>query len=253
LQQTGSVLGTATAINPELLGGWNVRPYDWQFSASVQQEVMPRVSAEFGYSRRWWGNFTYTDNRAVGPEDFDTYTLTAPSDPRLPGSGQQLSYALLKPSAFGQVDNYLTLASDYGDVSYYWQGVDLTVNARATNGLTLQGGFTTGAGTRDQCDIWTALPELIGSDQISACRIDEPWQWNWRGLVNYIVPKVDVQVSGILRSQANISATNDPASTGASLGANYFESNANVMAALGRGIAGGASTVTLDLARQGDV
>ena len=67
-------LGTATIVNPELLSGWGVRPYDWQFSASVQQQLLPRVSAEFGYSRRSWGNFTYTDNRAIAASDFDTYT-----------------------------------------------------------------------------------------------------------------------------------------------------------------------------------
>ena len=62
----GSVRSTATVVSPDLLSGWNVRPYDWQFSASVQQQLLPRVSAEFGYSRRSWGNFTFTDNRAVG-------------------------------------------------------------------------------------------------------------------------------------------------------------------------------------------
>ena len=46
--------------------------------------------------------------------------------------------------------------------------------------------------------------------------IEEPWLWNWRGLVSYIVPKVDVQVSAIMRSQANIQSTNDPASSGLS-------------------------------------
>jgi hypothetical protein len=51
-------LGTATIVSPSLLSGWGVRPYDWQFSTSVQQELLPRVSAEFGYSRRSWGNFT---------------------------------------------------------------------------------------------------------------------------------------------------------------------------------------------------
>ncbi len=257
LQQTGSVLSTATVINPALLSGWGVRPYDWQFSAGVQQAVLPRVSVDLTFSRRWWGNFTYTDNRAVGPNDFDTFNFTVPTDPRLPTSGQTLQYMLLKPAAQGKVDNYLTLASDYGDVSYYWQGLDMTVNARTSKGLTLQGGFTSGAGHRNQCDLWTALPELtnvLGVLQpTSACRADEPWLWNWQGLADYNVPKIDVEVSAIMRSQANVQATNDPASTGLSQSANYFLPASAVQSQLGRGLAGGVSTVTLNLARQGDV
>src|SRR4029079_12868158 len=99
-------------------------------------------SAEIGYSRRSWGNFTYTDNRAIGASDFDTYTLTVPQAARLRISGEQISYALLKPSAFGLQDNYLTRASDYGDVTAYWQGVELTVNARTNHGPPPQGGLT---------------------------------------------------------------------------------------------------------------
>jgi hypothetical protein len=259
-KQDGSVTSTATRIDPALLSGWNVRPYDWQFSAAVQQELMPRVSVEIAYSRRSWGNLTVTDNLAVGPEDFDTYTRVSPSHPDLPDGGQPVSYKLRNlRTPFGAVDNYLTLASNYGDISYYWQGLDLTATARTNNNLTLQGGFTSGAGVRDQCDIWEALPETIlttvgaVNNRIDACRIEEPWLWNWRGLVTYIVPKVDVQVSGILRSQANVQNTNDPASTGLSMQSLYFEPNANVQAALGRPIAGGAQTTTLDLAKLGQV
>jgi hypothetical protein len=260
-KQDGSVTSTATRIDPALLSGWGVRPYDWQFSASVQQEVLPRVSAEFGFSRRSWGNFTVTDNRAIGPEDFDTYTFTAPTDPRLPASGQPVSYYLRNSrTAFGAVDNYLTLASDYGDVTAYWQGVEMTVNARVRDGITLQGGFTTGAGTRDFCDVASAVPEIhtqtgswLLNQQISSCHVEEPWLWAWRGLASYTVPKIDVQVSAIMRSQANLVATNDPASNGVAQNANFFQTNAAVLAALGRPIAGGALTTTLDLARLGEV
>jgi hypothetical protein len=110
-------------VSPSLLSGWGVRPFDWQFSASVQQELMPRVAAQFGYSRRSWGNFTYTDNRAIAASDFDTYTITAPTDSRLPNSGQPISYALVNPSVFGRLDNYLTRASDYGDVTRVLAGL----------------------------------------------------------------------------------------------------------------------------------
>jgi len=258
-RDTGSVASTATVVSPDLLSGWNVRPYDWQFAASVQQQVLPRMSVEFGYSRRSWGNFTFTDNRAIGPADFDQYRFTVPTHPDLPTSGQTLSYLMLKPTAFGRVDNYLAPASDYADPTFYWQGVEMTVNARMNNGLTLQGGFTTGGGVRDLCEVAAQLPELhqagglLANRDVDACRVEEPWLWAWRGLVNYVVPKIDVQVSGIMRSMANVTATNDPASNGLSQSANYFEPAANIVAQLGRPVAGNASQVTLDLARLGDV
>ena len=251
---------TATVVSPDLLSGWNVRPYDWQYSASVQQQVLPRVSVEFGYSRRSWGNLTFTDNRAIGPADFDTYRFRVPNHPDLPTGGQELSYLLLKPGSFGRVDNYLAPASDYADPSVYWHGVEMTANARMSNGLTVQGGFTTGGGVRDLCELAAALPELysqpasmLQNKDTGACRIDEPWLWAWRGLANYIVPKIEVQVSGILRSQPNVLATNDPGSNGLSQSANIFETAANVTAQLGRPIAGNAAQVTLDVARLGDV
>ena len=259
-RDSGSVRSTATVVSPELLGGWGVRPFDWQFAASVQQQVLPRVSVELGYSRRSWGNLTFTDNRAVGPADFDQYRFTVPDNPNLPTSGQQLNYLLLKPAAFGRVDNYLALASDYADPSVYWQGLEMTVNARMNSGLTLQGGFTTGGGVRDLCEVAAQLPELYSqpasillNKDVGGCRTEEPWLWAWRGLANYVVPKIDVQVSAILRSQPNVLATNDPGSNGLSQSANYFEQAANVIAQLGRPVAGNAPQVTLDLARLGDV
>ena len=55
---------TAAAIDPAILNGWNMRPGDWQIGASVQQQVLPRVSVEVGYFRRWLTHFTTTDNTA---------------------------------------------------------------------------------------------------------------------------------------------------------------------------------------------
>ena len=76
------------------------------------REILPRLSAELAYNRRSWGNFFYTDNRAVGPQDYHTLTFAAPTHPDLATSGQPVSYKLLKEAAFGRVDNYYTFASD---------------------------------------------------------------------------------------------------------------------------------------------
>ena len=61
----------SNTYDPALLTGWGLRPEDWSFGASVQREIVPRVSMEVGYYRRWWGNTTVTDNLAVTAADFD--------------------------------------------------------------------------------------------------------------------------------------------------------------------------------------
>jgi hypothetical protein len=117
----------------------------------------------------------------------------------------------------------------------------------------MQGGFTTGAGVRDICEITAALPELLGTQQIGSCKVNEVWLWNWRGLTSYVVPKIDVQVSAILRSQANTSPGAQVASNGGSLSANYAISNAQVIAALGRPLAGNAQNTTVNLTLPGQL
>jgi len=84
---TNSLFGTSTfqnQIDPNLL---TVRPIDYQVGASIQQQISTRFSVEAGYFLRWFRNFTVTDNLAVAATDFTQFSVTAPSDPRLPGGG----------------------------------------------------------------------------------------------------------------------------------------------------------------------
>jgi hypothetical protein len=255
---------SGTVANPAVLEGWGSRPYDWQLSAGVQQEVLPRVSAQVTYNRRAWGNFYYTDNRAVGPSDFDQVTITAPRHPELPdGGGYPVSFYVVKDAQFGAVDNYFTFAKDYGDVTYYWHGVDYDVNARMANGIVIQGGATTGRGVRDTCEVQAKLPESTlavgfgaGINVLESCSVNETWQTNVRGLVSYTIPRADVQVSTILRSLANTVPQTDQstvATNGLSVNANYTVETEQVRAALGRPLPGGAATQNVNIVRPGQV
>jgi hypothetical protein len=73
---------TGATYDPDTLSGWGKRSYNWQFSAGMQRELVPRVSLDVSYFRTWFGNFIATDNRAVSAADFDRFSITAPSDPR---------------------------------------------------------------------------------------------------------------------------------------------------------------------------
>src|SRR5688572_1206884 len=187
-----------TEVNPAILGGWGVRPFDWQFGIGIQQEVLPRVSVEVAYNRRWWGNFTVEDDRNIGPADFETWTATAPVDSRLPGGGgYDIVRYVRKPSTAGLASSdYVTFETDFGPArTNYWHGVEVTANVRLRNGFTFQGGTSTGREVEDTC----ASEVNIDSPDPRNCRTVEPFRTSFRGSAAYTVPWVDVLVSGIAR------------------------------------------------------
>jgi hypothetical protein len=247
--------GTSTRVNPALLSGWNIRPSDSQWGVNLQQELMPRVSLDVGYNRRWWNNFTITDNLAVGPSDYEKWTITAPRDSRLPGGGGYPIdvYTLTAAAAARPADNYVTFETDYGPArTNYWHGVDVTVNARLKGTLNLQGGTTTGRAINDTC----ATILKVDSPDPRNCRSVDPVETTLRGSAFYMIPRVGVQVSATLRSQPpRIFSTNNPTvfvgiqpATNPS-DANYNVPNTVVQSLLGRlppgGLANGTTQITL--------
>ena len=43
----------ARTYDPNFISGWGHRPFNWELGVSVQQQVLPRVSVNAGYYRRW--------------------------------------------------------------------------------------------------------------------------------------------------------------------------------------------------------
>jgi hypothetical protein len=264
-----------TRFDPDILGGWGHRGYNWEFSAGVQHEVMPRVSVDFSYFRRIFGNFIITDNLAVAASDYDQFSFKAPSEPRLPGGGGYTITGLydLNPSKFGiPANNLVTFASNYGKQYQHWNGVDLTINARPRQGVLLQGGLSTGRLVTDICDVAPKVPEalfamgvapsatatvtgaqsgVMGFTQgataspttwtpLQYCHQQTPFLSQVKLLGSYTVPKVDVQVSGTLQSVP-----------GPIINANYTATNAVIAPFLGRNLAGNAPNTTVNLVQAG--
>ena len=239
----GKVTGGAGQWDPRLLRGWGVRGYNWEFAASVQREVLPQVSVDLGYFRRWFGNLRTTDDRALSPADFDTFSIPAPSDPRLPDGGGYTVGGLrdLKITSFGRPsDNYVTFADEYGRQIQHWNGIDLTVNARVRGGVMLQGGMSTGRTSTDNCEIVAKLPELSPSVPLDYCHIDTKFLTQLKFLGAYTIPRIDVQISGSLQSIP-----------GPEVQANYVATNMVIAPSLGRPLAGGAANVTINLVEPG--
>jgi hypothetical protein len=218
-----------TTLDPAILSGWGVRPYDWQFGVSVQQELFPRVSAEVGYYRRWWpiwDGADVTDNVLVNPSDFGRFSVTAPTDPRLPDGGGYVISDLynINPDAATRRENVLRSANAYGDYTRYWDGFDVTVQARLANGLTMQGGTSTGRTVQDECGARAEVPEESPTNPY--CRQVEPFLTQFKGLASYLVPRLDVQLSATFSTRP-----------GVSLSANQIYTSSQVQDSLGRPLA----------------
>ena len=237
-----------TTYDPAIIDGWNVRQHNWDLWLSVQHELVPRVSVEASYVRRSWHNDSVTDNRAVSPADYDPYCVTAPADSRLPGGGgyQICDLYDIKPSKFGLFDNYVTSADNFGELLERYNGVDLTVNARIRNGLTLQGGFSTGRKMTDECDV---APKIDNPSTLY-CHLETPYLTQASGLAAYTIPRIDVLVSGTFRTKPFV-GSGAPSIESQSLSADWVVPNALIAPSLGRNLSGGAATTTVNLVSPG--
>jgi hypothetical protein len=188
-----------------------------------------------------------TDNLAVSASDFDTFSITAPVDPRLPDSGGNTLGGLsnLNPAKFGvPASNFVTLSSNYGKQIEHWNGVDFSINARLVQGLVLQGGLSTGRTSTDNCALVSQLPEINATQTAAVpldyCHVDTNFLTSVKALSSYTLPKIQVQVGGSFQSNP-----------GPAVVANYNAPNAAVIPSLGRPLSGGSANVTVNLVAPG--
>jgi hypothetical protein len=254
--------GAQANFDPDVLQGWGKRLYNWEFSAGVQRQVLSGLSVDATYFRRWYGNFTIVDNRAVTAADFTQFSITAPVDSRLPDGGGNVISGLydVNQSKFGQIDNITTFSKNFGKQVQMWNGVALTVSARMAHGIIVQGGLDRGTITQDVCDIRAKVPEYTVADPYSTpvvaagtststlnlasptawhCHTERP-QTQVKLLGSYTVPKIELQVSSTLQSIP-----------GPEIAAFFTATNAIVMPSLGRPLSGGAANVSVNLVSPG--
>jgi hypothetical protein len=225
----GSVV-PGTRYDPAIMDGWGVRPWNWEFSAGIQHEILPRLSGSFGYFRRIQGNFYVLDDEALSASDFTPFSVTRLDDPRLPGAGDTIG-GFYDPNFIVSPRNVIKDASQFGKQKGHWNGFDLSANARLRDGLYIQGGTGIGKTMSDVCEIADDVPEALfapvppagqaiqpGIQQtvrdtafgVNAgtgtwtsrehCHQETPWQAQYKALASYTLPWYDVRVSGTWQS-----------------------------------------------------
>jgi len=165
--QSPGIVGSpvvTSVTDPSLLTGWGKRRYNWETSFGVQQQLLPRVSADVTYYRRSQGNFTGTDNLNATPGDYSPFCVTVPADAtdsRLPAPGSQICGLYdLSPTvlALGS-NNFVSFNDASKQRQEVWQGVDIALSARLAGGTYLAGGISSGHTHFSNCGV-TDKPDV---------------------------------------------------------------------------------------------
>jgi hypothetical protein len=239
-----------TRYAPGVVNGWGTRGFNWEVAAGVSHQLFSGLSMDASYHRRWYGNLRVLDNLAVTPSDYDPYCVTSPVDPRLPGGGGQHVCGLydINPTKLGLNDNQWFIADNLG-AKQTFNGVDVTVNARMWRGVVVQGGVSTGV-TNTSLQIYAPLGPGAGANQAYAntcfvvdspqvtefCNQNPPWLTQVKGSAVMPLPWWGLETSLAYQGIPGIEKR-----------AVWAAPNALIAPSLGRDLAGGARTATVQL------
>jgi hypothetical protein len=195
------------------------------------------MSVTAGYYRNWTRHFDPTggalvggalgsgvvDNLALTPADFETYCITAPSNPRLPGGGGYRVCGLydVVPAKFGQGQEVVRRPSNFGDgQSRTSDFFTFSFNARLGAAGDYGASVDTGRSVDDKCFVVDSPQSLL------YCRVVTPFaaQTQIKAFANYGLP-LGFYVSGVFQNLAGIPHL-----------ANYAATNAEIVPSLGRNL-----------------
>ena len=257
----------AATYDPSVLTGFGARPYNWQQSVQIQHQLRRNIGLTAGYFRTSWGAIEQTTNTLVGPGDFNSYCVTAPVNPQLPGGGGNQICGLYDSTlnTFGVSQTTVTRNPNLTEV---YNGFDFGVDVRLPRGFSVNSGLNVGRTEYNNCALnnspqtiftlagtwgaWTAgnaalagAPAATGSTpgtvepRTSAyCDVVPPWSADTQFKLSGTIPLPYQFYAGV--TYQNLA------------GIPYYASavftNAQIAPSLGRNLAAGAnSTVTVDL------
>jgi Carboxypeptidase regulatory-like domain len=164
LDAAGNIQVNEVGARPPNYGQVTVRPdpllprgYNWEYSALVQHELMPRTSVTVGFYHRDFYNLQVLDNQNLTAGDWTALSVATPTDPRLPLSGQPIPLYTLNPAKVGiPTDNLYTFSTQNKSA---YNGFEVTANLRRDK-FILFGGVTTDRLLTSNCDGSTATQDI---------------------------------------------------------------------------------------------
>jgi hypothetical protein len=225
LDRNGTILDANGNIQPgEVIGGTSnfgqitsrpdpnlLRGNNWEYSASVQHELFPRVAITVGYYRRQFYNLEVIDNQNLTLNDWNPFSIVTPADVRLPLSGQPITMYSLNTEKNNTPTDNLRTYSTVNSTSY--NGFEVSANLRKDK-LLLFGGITTDRRAVTECDGSTTANTTARDNPngLRFCDSVPPFRTAFKLSAAYELP-YDFQLSGTFlatpgpRVEANYTVT----------------------------------------------
>ncbi len=109
------------------------REYNWDYTVSIQHELLPRVSVNAAWYYSKFYNLPSTRNVLLTPSDYTSFQLASPLD-----NGEPITVFNLNREKLGLVDD-VTVTSNINRQMYH--GFEVSIQGRLPNGATLLGGW----------------------------------------------------------------------------------------------------------------
>jgi hypothetical protein len=204
------------------------RGYNWEYIATVQHELTPRLSVTGGYYRRQFYNLEIIDNANLTADEWNTFTIATPNDPRLPTSGQPITMYSLNQNKVGTPTDNLRTFSEINRSVY--NGVEVSANTRFSK-LLLFGGITTERRGTTDCDGSTTSVAGVSTSArdnpngLRFCDNIPPFRTTVKASGAYQLP-YDFQISGTFLAAPGSSVSANYAVTAAIAGRTVIGSTA---------------------------
>ena len=160
------------------------RPYQYAFNAGITHEVLTGVTVAFEYTRSDFKDITMRTNSLRTAGSYDPADVVSPLD------GQVIRVYTVKPAFSSQVAN---IDSTNAGMKRWYNGFDLSFNARLLGGMRAFGGVSVERSLNDTCVAAVSDPNRL--DHCDQRKSGIPWQKQVKATVLYPLPWWGVSVS----------------------------------------------------------
>ena len=141
--------GASVRLDPEL-----TRPYQWEYTATLEHQLSSRIGVTVSYFRRKYYDVYQAVNQAPTDADYVPVTITSPLD------GQPFTIYNQTAGCVGRFDN---VVKNFDGLGSRYNGFEVSFDRRFADNFALFGGYT--LGSHEECTSASTNP----NDGINSC------------------------------------------------------------------------------------